>query len=43
VPLAARAFVYGLACVQIDDHLRQWTSPSERPDAAIGGLRIEKP
>jgi AcrR family transcriptional regulator len=35
VSLAARAFVYGLARMQIDDHLRQWKSASEKPDAAM--------
>ncbi len=35
VALAARAFVYGLARMLIDDHLRQWKKPSEKPEAAL--------
>ena len=35
VVLAARAFVYGLARMLIDDHLRQWKKPSEKPEAAL--------
>ena len=35
VVLAARAFVYGLARMLIDDHLRQWKKPSEQPEAAL--------
>jgi AcrR family transcriptional regulator len=51
VTLAARAFVYGLARMLIDDHLRQWKKPNEKPEAAmnraldlfIDSLRREKP
>jgi len=35
VSLAARAFVYGLARMLIDDHLRQWKQPNEKPEAAM--------
>jgi AcrR family transcriptional regulator len=35
VALAARAFVYGLARMLIDDHLRQWKAPSEKPEVAM--------
>src|SRR5262245_41090063 len=35
VALAARAFVYGLARMLIDDHLRQWKQPNEKPEAAM--------
>jgi AcrR family transcriptional regulator len=35
VTLAARAFVYGLARMLIDDHLRRWKKPAEKPQAAL--------
>ena len=35
IKLAARALVYGLARMLIDGHLRQWKTPSEKPDAAM--------
>ena len=51
VTLAARAFVYGLARMLIDDHLRRWKKPAEKPQAAIqsaldffiDGLRAPRP
>jgi AcrR family transcriptional regulator len=35
VKLAARAFVYGLARMLIDGHLRDWKRPSEKPERAM--------
>ena len=35
VTLSARAFVYGLARMLIDGHLRHWKKPSEKPEEAM--------
>lgn len=35
VKLAARAFVYGLARMLIDGHLRDWKKPNEKPERAM--------